>query len=87
MVPANSTSPIITKAPNFHVDPDYFYELMHPDDFPFVLDTIIRAFKIKCHIELVEMRHFITTHFDLEDYVLEGFCRLYSIRPLKLFSM
>ncbi|MGE5457245.1 MAG: LuxR C-terminal-related transcriptional regulator [Methanococcaceae archaeon] len=28
---------------DFHVNPDYFYGLMHPDDFPVVLNTIIRT--------------------------------------------
>jgi DNA-binding CsgD family transcriptional regulator len=28
---------------DFHIDPDYFYKLMHPEDFPFVLDTIIKT--------------------------------------------
>lgn len=30
---------------DFQVNPDYFYELMHPEDFPFVLDTIIKTVK------------------------------------------
>lgn len=30
---------------DFQVNPDYFYELMHPDDFPFVLDTVLKTFK------------------------------------------
>ncbi len=29
----------------FHVNPDHFYALMHPEDFPFVLDTITRTVK------------------------------------------
>lgn len=28
---------------DFKVNPDHFYEKMHPKDFPFVLDTIIRT--------------------------------------------
>ena len=30
---------------DFHVNPDYFYELMHPEDFPFVLDTVLKTVK------------------------------------------
>lgn len=28
---------------DYKVDPDHFYKTMHPDDFPFVLDTIIKT--------------------------------------------
>jgi DNA-binding CsgD family transcriptional regulator len=30
---------------DFQVNPDHFYELMHPDDFPLVLDSIIKTIK------------------------------------------
>lgn len=30
---------------NYKIDPDFFYNSMHPEDFPFVLDTIIKAFQ------------------------------------------
>jgi DNA-binding CsgD family transcriptional regulator len=39
---------------DFHVNPDYFYELMHPDDFPFVLDTIIKTAEFLNSIPPVE---------------------------------
>lgn len=32
------------------VGPDYFYNLMHPDDFLFVIDTIIRCFQFLADI-------------------------------------
>jgi hypothetical protein len=39
---------------NFHVNPDYFYELIHPEDFPFVLDTIIKTVKFLNSVPSVE---------------------------------
>lgn len=39
---------------DFHVNPDYFYELMHPEDFPFVLDTIIKTVKFLNSVPPVE---------------------------------
>ncbi|OFX84012.1 MAG: hypothetical protein A2W99_03320 [Bacteroidetes bacterium GWF2_33_16] len=29
---------------DYKVGPEFFYSLMHPDDFPFVIDTIIKTF-------------------------------------------
>ncbi len=39
---------------DFHVNPDYFYELMHPEDFPFVLDTIIKTLEFLNSVSPVE---------------------------------
>jgi DNA-binding CsgD family transcriptional regulator len=29
---------------NYHIGPNHFYQYMHPEDFPFILDTVIKTF-------------------------------------------